>query len=226
MRNQLADRRWLLACIAVGLVAGAAAGDSGAATAKEKTKTETAKPELPKQDFLVELRQVDEGQVAGYTVGTQNSAAPWAAQAVRVRNGERASLRMGQSMPVQWVQSVSVQSTGVNAPGVSMRSTGGGVSQATAWLNSGQALDVTPRWAGGKSDVALDVEVQASGLGAQTASGLPQQTQQQLATTVTAPLGIWVIIASSGGAVAAKGVYGSDTSQESRRTLQVRVTAP
>lgn len=218
-----------------GMVVGLALCLTGAcvfgANVKEKTKPEAKKAEatkagLPKRDFIIEMRQVEEGQAGGYNVSTQSQTAPWPAQAVRVRNGEKASLRMGQSLPVQWVQSVSVQTSGVSAPGVNMRSNGAGVSQATTWLNAGQSLEVTPRWAGGKDDVALDVEVQASSIGDQSASGLPKQNQSHLATSVTAPLGIWVIIASSGGAVTAKGSYGSESGADVRRTVQVRVTAP
>jgi hypothetical protein len=198
------------------------------AFAKDKPLPEQAKPavaNLPKLDFTVELRHVDDGQTSGYTAGTQHQATPWPAQAVRVRNGERASLRIGQSIPVQWVQSVSAQSSSVAAPGVNMRTAGGGVSQATTWINSGQSIAVTPKWAGGKEDVTLEVDLQTSTVGDQAASGLPRQSQNQLATTVTAPLGIWVIIASSGGAVASKGSYGSETGNEIRRTIQLRVTA-
>ena len=210
-----------LACLAMVVLAGGLLPVS----AKDKPKVEPAKPELPKRDLTVELRQVDDGPSSGYTVGTQPQTAPFPAQAVRVRNGEKASLRMGQSMPVQWVQAVSAQNVGATAPGVNLRSSGGSVSQGMTWMNAGQSIDVTPRWSG-KGDVALEVEVQTSALGDQAASGLPLQNQSQLATTVTAPMGIWVIIASSGGAVAQKGSYGSETGTEVRRTLQVRVTVP
>lgn len=194
--------------------------------AKEKpNKSESPKLDLPKRDLTVELRQVDDSQSSGYAVGTQPQLAPFPQQALRVRNGEKAILRLGQSMPVQWTQSVSTQSMGVTAPGVNVRSGGGGVSQSLTWLNVGQSIDVTPHWSG-KDDVTLEVEVQSSSLGDQTASGLPKQSQSQLATTVTAPLGMWVIIASSGGTVSQKGSYVSEPGNEIRRTIQVRVTLP
>ena len=223
MNARVFPRRFVLQQVAAGFVLCLACGGT---FAKDKPKPEPAKPELPKRDLMVELRQVEDGQASGYTVGTQSQSAPWPAQAVRVRNGEKASVRMGQAMPVQWVQSVSAQSAGMTAPGVNVRSSGGSVNQAMTWMNAGQSIEITPRWTGGKEDVALEVEVQTSAIGDQAASGLPKQSQSQLATTVTAPMGIWVIIASSGGAVAAKGSYGSETGNEVRRTIQVRVTAP
>ena len=168
-----------LACLAMVVLAGGLLPVS----AKDKPKVEPAKPELPKRDLTVELRQVDDGPSSGYTVGTQPQTSPFPAQAV------------------------SAQNVGATAPGVNLRSSGGSVSQGMTWMNAGQSIDVTPRWSG-KGDVALEVEVQTSALGDQAASGLPLQNQSQLATTVTAPMGIWVIIASSGGAVAQKGSYG------------------
>ena len=193
---------------------------------KDAGKGDAAQANLPKRDFTVELRQVEEGASQGYTVGTQHSGGNWPAQAIRVRNGEKASLRMGQAMPVQWVQSVSVQTSGVSAGGMNASTMGAGVNQATAWLQAGQAIEVTPRWRGGTEDVALEVEVQTNTIGDQAASSLPRQGQNQVSTTVSAPLGLWVILASSGGTPAAKGSYGSEPGNEVRKTLQVRVSAP
>lgn len=185
--------------------------------------------ELPARDLTVELRQVDDAAGAGYSAGTAQAPA-WPAQAVRVRNGEKAHLRVGQSVAVQWVQSVTAQAMSLSssAPGNAsqVRSSGGGVQQGMSWLNSGQNMVLTPRWPGGKEDATVEVELQSVSLEGQSAAGLPRQTLSEWATTVTAPLGYWVIIAATGGVAPVKGSYSSEPGNEVRRTIQVRVTAP
>ena len=204
----------LLACVALALC-------GSALLAKDKPK-----PELPARDLSVELRQVDDGPAGGYTVSTAPAVPTWPAQAMRVRNGETASLHIGQSMPVQWVQAVAAQSSSVAASGVNLSSKGGSVHNAMTWINSGQDLELTPRWRGGKEDVTVEVAVRSTQLGTQSASGLPSLNQSELVTTVSAPLGYWVVIAASGGTGASKGSYSSQPANEVRRTIQVRVTAP
>ena len=68
-------------------------------------------------DLTVELRQVKDGEQdqpnapgAAYTVGTAHRAVDFVPQQVRVRNGEKASLQVAQSMPMQWVQKIESQS--------------------------------------------------------------------------------------------------------------------
>lgn len=57
--------------------------------------------ELHKRDLTVELRQVEDGDNSGYSVGTQSRTPPLAAQHIQVRIGEKSSLSMGRSMPMQ-----------------------------------------------------------------------------------------------------------------------------
>jgi hypothetical protein len=171
-----------------------------------------ARAELPRRDLLVELRQIDEGG-AGYVVGTQPQAALLAPQQVQVRNGAKASLKLGQAMPVQWVQSATTGALG------------SGVKQKVTWFEAGQSLHVQPRWPGGKQPVALEVEVQSASVQEQPGAPLPTQSRSQVVTTVSAPLGQWVTVAST-GAAPQPGVYGSQSAAQTRRLLQLRVLAP
>lgn len=180
--------------------------------------------QLPQRDLTVELRQVEEGG-AGYAVGTQPSTALLPQQQVQVRNGNKASFSLGQSIPLQWVQSVSSKSASMTTPGVEARSRGGGVSQGLVWMESGQKISVLPRWPGGQQVVTVEVEVQSAAVPARTGTELPAQSRSQLATTVGAPLGQWVTLATT-GASPQSGVYGSEAATQARRLLQLRVSLP
>jgi len=74
-----------------------------------------AAPQLPQRDVTVELRQIEEGygEPTGYSVRSNADAGlpALAYQKILVRNGEKATLRMGQSSPKQWVQSIANNST-------------------------------------------------------------------------------------------------------------------
>jgi hypothetical protein len=190
--------------------------------AQTKTKAQAA---LPKLDLTVELRQVEDAGRAGFTAGTQKPKPLLIQQQAQVRNGEKASLSMGQSVPMQWTQSVSTQNSSLAAGGATAGSSGGAVTQALNWLDAGQAITVQPRWGGAKQPVVVEIEVRSSSVGARTGTELPTQSRSQLATTVTLPLGQWVTIASSGSA-AQPGVISSEAANESRRLLQIRVLAP
>lgn len=190
------------------------------------------------QDLTVELRQVQEGQGdqqdqeggpqasdsrhGAYTVGTSNRAVGFAPQQVRVRNGEKASLHINQSMPMQWVQKIESQSATLTAAGTSASNTAGGVTQAVTWMESGQSLVVTPHWPGGKQAVKLEIEVQSSAVDERTSSDLPATSRQRYSTTVSAPLRRWVTIATSGSA-AQPGSYSSTGTSDGRSLVQVRV---
>ncbi|WP_157900238.1 hypothetical protein [Rhodoferax koreensis] len=165
-------------------------------------------------DLTVELRQIDEQ--AGYVVGTRPRTPPLAPQQVQVRNGEKAVLRMGQSLPVKWTQSVS--QGGYNE--------GAGVSYGLVWMEAGQGFTVTPRWPGGKQPVSLQIDVTSASVDASTGAELPNQQRSQFSTTVSAPLGQWVTLASTGGEQAQKGVYSSRAAANVRQLIQVRVSAP
>ena len=186
-----------------------------------------AQAQLPKRDFTIEVRQVEEGReaVEGYRVGTSTSA-QWATQSLMVRNGEKGSLKAQQSVPMQWVQSVQSQSTSLSVPSAAASSSSGGVTQALHWFDVGQNMTVTPKWPGGKQDVALEIEVQQADIQAVYHADLPRQVRHQLSTTVTVPLNQWVTIAASGRGAPAAGSYSSESAADARRLLQVRVQLP
>jgi len=181
--------------------------------------------QLPQRNLIVDVRQVEAGNDGGYSVGTKTREALMTAQTVNVRNGEKASLNVSKAMPMQWVQSVSVQSASMAASGVSANNTGGGVTNALVWLEAGQSLQVQPRWPGGKQPVRVDIEVQSTSVAPRSGTELPDQTKSQLVTTVNAPLGQWVTMAISGSAPQA-GVYSSQSAANNQRLLQIRVLAP
>ena len=181
--------------------------------------------QLPKRNLTVQMRQVEEGGSAGYSVSTEPQDAPMVGQSVNVRNGESATLKVSKAMPMQWVQSVSAQSTALSASGVSATSTGGGVKNGLVWLEAGQSFKVKPRWPGGKQPVSVEIDVESASVGQRTGTELPDQSRSQLVTTVSLPLGQWVTVASSGSGDQT-GVYSSQSASRSKRLLQLRVVAP
>ena len=126
---------------------------------------------------------------------------------------------------MQWVQSVAAQSASLAASGVSASSRSGGVTQALTWMEAGQKISVLPRWPGGKEAVTVEVEVQMATVQAHTGRELPAQKRSVLVTSVGAPLGQWVTLATTGSSPP-RGVYGSEAAADPRRLLQLRVTAP
>lgn len=181
--------------------------------------------QLPKRDLTVELRQVEESAGSAYSVRTQAHIEPLAEQSIQVRNGEKASLSLGKSIPMQWVQSVTSQSAMLAASGASASSNSGGVTHAVTWMDAGQALKLHPVWPGAKQLVTVDIEVQAATLAPRVGEELPAQSRSRTATTVRVPLGQWITIASTGSSLQA-GVYGSDAASNTKRLLQIRVQAP
>ncbi len=177
--------------------------------------------QLPHRDLTVELRQVAEGDSSGYSVGTQSSDALMDLQSVKVRNGEKASLSLSKSVPMQWTQSVTAQSTSLAASGATASNTESGVKNAIVWMDASQSIKVQPRWPGGHQPAMVEIEVQSASVKPRTGTELPDQSRSQLTTTVSAPLGKWVNIASSGNSPKA-GVYSATVN--SRRVLQIRVS--
>ena len=185
--------------------------------------------QLPKRDLTIELRQVEEGDGASYSASTQPQRPLLTQQQVLVRNGEKAVLRLGKSIPMQWVQSVSSQSASQSASAASAaassRSSGGSVKNAITWMDSGQGITLRPRWPGGKQPVMVEVEVQTASVGERTSTKLPTQARSHVATIVSAALGQWVTLAAT-GASPQSGVYSSEGTSDARRLLQLRVQAP
>lgn len=162
-------------------------------------------------------------------------------QQVRVRNGGRAQFRLDQAVALQWVSAGSGYRTRVTAEqgttaavsgGASVgtsaqvrgRSEGGSFQQETVWLQTGQSLSVQPLWAGGSEPVEVTVDLQQSNLGPGASTMTPRQNSTQVATSVYAPLGEWVTIAST-GSTAPSGTISTRAVREAPRALQIRVTA-
>ncbi len=181
--------------------------------------------QLPPRDLSVELRQIEEAAVGGYAVGTRPQAALLVPQQMLVRNGSKASFSLGQSIPLQWVQSVASHTSTLSVTGADASSRGGSVTQALTWMDAGQSLAVKPRWPGGKQPVTLEVELQSAQMEPRPGAELPAQARSQVVTTVGAPLGQWVTIATTGSS-APRGVYSSESAPEARRLLQLRVSLP
>lgn len=181
--------------------------------------------ELPKRDLTIELRQVEQGDSSGRSVGTRWRVPLLVEQHVRVRNGEKANVSLGGSIPMQWMQSAAGQSTTLAASGTSLSSSGGAVTNALTWVDVGQSIKLHARWAGGAQPVVVDVEMQAAGVGDRTGTEVQNQSRSQVATTVSAPLDQWVTIAAT-GSTPQRGVYGSDANSNARLLLQIRVLAP
>lgn len=180
--------------------------------------------QLPQRELTVELRQIEESGAA-YVVGTQPAQDLLAPQQLQVRNGSKAIFSLEQSIPVQWAQSVATRNASLSAPGVQASSRGGAVKQGLVWIETGHKISVQPRWPGGTQNATVEVEVQSSSAHARPGSDLPAQSRSSLGTTVGAPLGQWVTLATI-GAGAQRGVYGSESGVQTRRLLQLRVSAP
>jgi len=194
---------------------------------------------LPPRDLTIELRQIEEAKAQGadgvaasgksFSAGAASSPA-WEPQMVQVRNGEKASLSLQSSTPMQWVQSAFLQvekSAGNNAApikGQSSATTAAGVQNALTWFDAGQSITVQPKWSGGQSAV-VELEVQKAGFDARSGADLPTQNRSTVSTTVTAPLAQWVTIAATGRTPPAAS-YSSEVAQEARRLLQIRVLVP
>lgn len=193
----------------------------------------------PKRDLTVEFRQIEEGRdpLTGtspgrYSAGssaTSGVSASWEAQMLQVRNGEKGTLSLMDAIPMQWVSAVQAPngrgSAAGAAPGSASSMAGAGVQYAVSWFDAGQSLSVSPQWAGGNNPVLLEIEVQRAHVEARSGQDLPAQTRNSVATKVTVPLAQWVTIAAS-GRPAREGTYSSESGQQARRLLQVRVMAP
>lgn len=170
---------------------------------------------LPAKDLMVVLRETTDAD-NGFNVSTRPSTPPLNGQVVRVRNGEKATLRVGRSMSVRWEESVG-GFTGRNA-------SGGGVTYGRTTLQSGQSITVQPRWTGGNNPVTVSVEILTSSVAqpdARVGSDLPTQVHGETVTTVSAPMGQWVTLAAD--EPEDTGVISSDSAGRPRRLLQLRV---
>jgi hypothetical protein len=183
---------------------------------------DSASAELPKRDFTVELREVQDRDASGTTVATQAPGPGLMDQSVRVRNGEKATLRFNVAMPVQWVQKLeSNATTATNGPN---QTTGSAISNALTWMDAGQSMVVTPRWTSAKQPVVIEIELQSAAVQPGAGSELPSQLRTQATTTVSAPLGEWVTVATEGQRQP-DGVYRSGGGSDVPKLIQIRVLA-
>jgi hypothetical protein len=153
---------------------------------------------------------------------------------IQVRNGEKASLKMQSATPMQWVQSAFVQvdkpgSGTSQVPTAATKAANGsngaaGVQNAMSWFDAGQSITVHPKWSGGKTAV-VELEVQKAGFDERNGADLPTQSRKTVSTTVTAPLAQWLTIAATGKATQTA-TYSSESLQQTRRLLQIRVMVP
>jgi hypothetical protein len=217
-----------------------------------------AQGQLPPWNLWVEFRWISEAQAlaeqgssnrrGGFEVSTGAgaggvstlpSSGPYSGaglngRLLQVLNGQRASVRLSENLPVQWVQSAQGPAGGQAGAG-----SGPGVSFQTSWLQAGQSLSVQPRWPGGNQPATLEVQVEDTQLtphsthamAIQGAAQVPGPTTRthQTSTTLAAPLGQWVTlgIEPSEGPAAGSGWVASTRGRASsqRMILQVRVRA-
>ncbi len=212
---------------------------------------DAAHAELPRRDLSVEVRQVEEGREDGktYSAGSAGTNAPgttaWEPQLIQVRNGQKATLRVNDAVPMQWIQSVSLEvdrtrvgssggGSGSGSGGGSPNTSGnasakasavGSVSNQLVWFDAGQSLTVRPQWPGGNRPAVVELEVQKAAVDARVGADLPTQSRNTVSTTVTTPLGQWVTVAAT-GKLPGSGSYSSESAQQVRRLLQIRVLVP
>jgi hypothetical protein len=196
--------------------------------------------------LLVEIRQVHEGSAtagAAGSWGTSQHEQLWTPLRVQVRNGSKARLSLGLTEAVQWMQSVTgfntsqsvtggettsmASSTSSTAKGGSATgsSSGGGLGYGMMMMETGQQLVVQPTWGGGNQAALVDIMVQTARIQHASISELPAQLRTELVSSIRAPLGHWVTIASSGASVVA-GNYSSEAPQTQRKLLQLRISTP
>ncbi len=205
---------------------------------------------LPLRNLLVEVRQGDESQLRTHGGGIEQGAvvigpngeasvrggvtfeargrsdARSTSQQVSVLNGGRAAVRIGASVPMQWLQWAWTPQGPV-------------VIAETGFVETGRGFVVQPRWPGGDAPVAVEVSTEASD---RSSSGLPSRyapdgqplpegslQQAGVLTTVQLPMGEWVTVARSGDmqGTRERGVLSSrDAQRQQGFVLQMRVTAP
>lgn len=179
--------------------------------------------------------QGTEAQVGagGWSVSTRQAQSQQGrTQSVMVLNGGRAKLYFGQTVShTSWQVLLSAKP-------------GQGDAQAqlipqTQWIDLGQGLQVRPRWKGGAAPVELEIEAQsrtpvgAVGL-AQPLAPDGQTQRQEMSTTISVPMGQWVVVARNQGQ-ASQGQQGvgrrhtwstSELDQQQGDQIEVRVSLP
>jgi len=191
---------------------------------------------------IIDSRRGVIGQ-AGITAGTVRTESRGSSvQQVMVLNGGRARLYIGRSQSVTaWQFAFSPTAGqqgqarfGAYGPGGQQGSPAVTVWPQTVWIDVGQGIDVTPRWSGGR-EVVVDIEAQSrqpvqpgSAYGGQLDPD-GQTRRTELVSTVSVPLGEWVVVARNGGRVqrSQSGTLSTrDVDDSQSEQLEVRVTAP
>ena len=208
---------------------------------------------LPQRNLQVELRGVsaavataasgddddDEAAAppnAGYTVSTRPAQPAPAQPVLLVLNGHWGALRLGQSLPVQWLQAGSASTSTAAASGAASgaQRSGGSFVQGLVWIEAGQGLAVRPRWPGGNEPVTLELRYDAAAV-EPGAAALPATRHLQAGTTLRLPLGRWTTVARVAAAAPAtpaaqpRGSVTWSTQPADAavpQALQVRVTVP
>jgi hypothetical protein len=148
----------------------------------------------------------------GAVVTSTAAAVPAPVQRLTVLNGQRASIQLERSEPLQWLDT-TVEIDPSATPASAMRRVYASPRQGEKRLTQG--FSVTPTWAGGGGGAAVRVEL----------SG--QQDGAQVQSTLLLPLGSWRGVARSGGgaAPAERGTVSSrDAAGTVERELQLRVS--
>lgn len=201
-------------------------------------------PSGPRRNLMVELRWVESSRsaaaVAGVrdaavVVGTTGSVSPRASvttgtqerrdkqsavQRVIVLNGYFASISLGETVPVRWLEfAVDLPAT------ASSRGQGASVVAAprTTLLEQTRGFTVSPHWPGGAQAVRVEFHAQEPASGVQ---GTSDSVPTRLLGTLLMPLDEWTVVARSGQDLQTteRGVLSSrDAERVGTRELQLRI---
>ena len=202
-----------------------------------------AADKLPTRNLLVEWRQTEESRQeghqggavvlnsdgsstrAGVVIGTgaDRRQRGSSVHQLLVLNGEAAALRLTNSQPWQFVQAAwegSAASAGTR-----------GAVLGTRWVETGQGLQVRPRWSGGSADVVVELQAESAFALEPGDTAAPQgaETRRLVRTVLRLPMGQWVAVAESGEQQESDGRNVLSTTRARTRTrqvLQLRVSAP
>lgn len=210
---------------------------SGAAWSQAWPQAEPLDNRLPQRNLLIEWRVSSQGQSRERTAGLQHGrviidsqrgviggaqvrlgtvqtdSQSDTVQQLRVLNGGRARLYMGQSRPYTVWQWAGGQP--------------GQVWAQTQWLDLGQGMSLRPRWPGGRAPVTVELEARGSQAAPYEPDG--QTRQSEVASTLSVSLGEWAVVARSGSRAQqqrAGTLSTRDLDDAQSEQLEIRVTAP
>lgn len=194
-------------------------------------------PAMPQRNLIVEVRQTQaeatdtpgaaatggavvtrsNGSITGTAPGSvttrSRDASGDTTQRLTVLNGGHGSIRLSQSVPLQFLD-------------VAWSPQGTTVLPSTVWQDTGAGFVVTPKWPGGGKPVTVEISVESSVPGVDQSS-----SSARVLTTVQVPLATWVTIARS-GALQTNTQTGTDAATASTQqatqhlAVQLRVSLP